>query len=168
MYPDVTLPAFGTQQSACMDVRAYFGTHERMVRVYDASNNQIEQLAFQYASSTEPHRLVLRPGSRALIPTGLILDIPDGYSVRLHIRSSIAVKTGIDLCNSEGIIDSDYFHQLYIAVANNSTTDVVILNGDRIAQLELVKTEKFHHKICDDRPQQRTDRVGGVGSTGRN
>lgn len=167
IYSDVTLPAFGTEQSACMDVRAYFGTHERMVRVHDAQNKQIERLAFQFASNSEPHRLVLQPGDRALVPTGLILDIPVGYSVRTHIRSSMAVKCGISLCNSEGIIDSDYCHQLWIAVTNNSKVDVVILHGDRIAQIELVKNEPFKIVICDAKPEQKTTRIGGIGSTGR-
>lgn len=100
------------------------------------------------------------------IPTGLILDIPVGYSVRVHPRSGLAYKKGVTLLNAEGIIDSDYTDELKIILHNTSNLDFIIHHGDRIAQGELVKSLDYTLEECYTPPQQKTDRVGGFGSTG--
>ena len=100
------------------------------------------------------------------IPTGLILDIPVGYSVRVHPRSGLAYKKGITLLNAEGIIDSDYTDELKIILHNTSNTNFIIHHGDRIAQGELVKSLDYTLEECYTAPTQKTDRVGGFGSTG--
>jgi dUTP pyrophosphatase len=102
----------------------------------------------------------------AAIPTGLILDIPEGYSVRIHGRSGLAYKKGINLLNCEGIIDSDYTDELKVLLYNTSNVDFKINHGDRIAQGELVKSLDYTIEECYTQPQQKTDRVGGFGSTG--
>lgn len=98
--------------------------------------------------------------------TGIILDIPVGYSVRIHPRSGLAYKKGITLLNAEGIIDSDYTNELMILLYNTSNIDFVVHHGDRIAQGELVKNLDYTIEECYTQPQQKTDRVGGFGSTG--
>jgi dUTP pyrophosphatase len=108
----------------------------------------------------------IRPGDRVLVPTGLILDIPEGHSVRLHTRSSISLKKGLIMPNGEGIIDSDYYHQTFVMLYNASADEVLIENGERIAQGELVKTLSYSIEETKDVPEQKTDRVGGFGSTG--
>lgn len=100
------------------------------------------------------------------IPTGLILDIPVGYSVRVHPRSGLAYKKGVTLLNAEGIIDSDYTDELKIILHNTSNLDFIIDHGDRIAQAELVKSLDYTLEECYTAPTQKTDRVGGFGSTG--
>ena len=100
------------------------------------------------------------------IPTGLILDIPVGHSVRVHPRSGLAYKKGITLLNAEGIIDSDYTDELKIILFNTSNLDFIINHGDRIAQGELVKSLDYKIEECYTAPTQKTDRVGGFGSTG--
>ncbi len=100
------------------------------------------------------------------ISTGLILDIPVGYSVRIHPRSGLAYKKGITLLNAEGIIDSDYTDELKILLYNTSNMDFIIQHGDRIAQGELVKNLDYVIEECYNAPVQKTDRVGGFGSTG--
>lgn len=100
------------------------------------------------------------------IPTGLILDIPVGYSVRVHPRSGLAYKKGVTLLNAEGIIDSDYTNELKIILHNTSNLNFIIDHGDRIAQGELVKSLDYTLEECYTPPQQKTDRVGGFGSTG--
>lgn len=100
------------------------------------------------------------------IETGLILDIPVGYSVRIHPRSGLAYKKGITLLNAEGIIDSDYTDELKIILFNTSNLDFIIEHGDRIAQGELVKNLDYKIEECYTAPTQKTDRVGGFGSTG--
>lgn len=102
----------------------------------------------------------------AAIPTGLIFDIPKGYSVRIHPRSGLAYKKGITLTNAEGIIDSDYTDELKILLYNTSNVDFIIQHGDRIAQGELVKNLDYTIEECYNPPVQKTNRIGGFGSTG--
>lgn len=166
MYMDVPDVSFATQQSACADVRAYFGTRERMFKVYDSKNNLMQYMAFQLFTG-DTHHTILNPGDRAMIPTGIILDIPVGYSVRVHPRSGLSLKSGICLSNAQGIIDSDYVEQLYITILNVSDKEVRIDHGDRIAQLELVQHPAYTIEATTQRPQRKTDRVGGFGSTGK-
>ena len=100
------------------------------------------------------------------VPTGLILDIPEGYSVRIHPRSGLAYKKGITLLNAEGIIDSDYTDELKVILYNTTNIEFIIHHGDRIAQGELVKSLDYTIEECYTAPTQKTDRVGGFGSTG--
>ena len=104
---------------------------------------------------------------RVLVPTGLIFDIPAGYSVRLHSRSGLAYKEGLYLTNCEGIIDHDYIEPVFAMMTNISQAPKSINNGDRICQAELV--EKVYHSLLEiqEPPTQKTERDGGFGSTGK-
>ena len=82
---------------------------------------------------------------RVLVPTGLIFDIPKGYSVRLHSRSGLAWKDGLYLTNCEGIIDYDYVEPIFVMMTNISQSPKTINNGVRICQAELV--EKVYHGL---------------------
>jgi dUTP pyrophosphatase len=115
-------------------------------------------------SSTQ--HLLLRPGHRYLIPTNLILDIPEGFSVRIHPRSGLALKQGLTLINCEGVIDSDYVEPIYITLLNLSDSPVEISDGDRVAQAELVRSETYEIEEVNTPPARKTSRVGGFGSTG--
>jgi dUTP pyrophosphatase len=106
------------------------------------------------------------PGDRAMLPTGLIFDIPKGYSVRIHPRSGLSFKQGLVLANMEAVIDSDYVEETFILIANMSEVDYSILEGDRIAQAEMIKKEEYVLWEIFDAPTKKTDRVGGLGSTG--
>jgi dUTP pyrophosphatase len=106
------------------------------------------------------------PGERVLVPTGLVLDIPQGYSVRIHPRSGLSLKQGLTLVNAEGVIDSDYVEELFIPLYNASSISVQLKHGDRIAQGELVRTELYEIVESTTRPERKTDRAGGFGSTG--
>lgn len=165
LYADVETPEFATAGSACFDVPAYFGTKERMFLVYNHENIKQQYLAFQ-PGANEPYQTVLNPGDRALIPTGLIFNIPNGYSVRAHIRSGLALKHGLTMPHGEAVIDSDYVGQYYIALLNRSTRKVTITHGDRIAQLEMVPVLKYQMQL-GAKPEMKTTRDGGFGSTGR-
>lgn len=167
LYIDSPDLIFATEQSACADVRAYFGTHERIFKVYNNRNIEMQYMAFQTFTEDKFHT-ILNPGDRALIPTGIVLDIPKGYSVRVHPRSGLSLKSGIGLCNAQGIIDSDYVEEFYITVINLSEVQVRIDHGDRIAQLELVQHPAYTIDMTPVRPDRKTDRVGGFGSTGKN
>lgn len=102
------------------------------------------------------------------MPTGLIFDIPEGYSVRVHARSGLSLKQGLVLVNQEGVIDSDYYHETYVLLTNISQTHANLMPGDRIAQAEMTKNAEYVLWEIDMPPQQKTDRVGGLGSTGIN
>ena len=106
------------------------------------------------------------PGDRILVPTGLIFDIPTGYSVRIHPRSGLSYKQGLVLANLEAVIDSDYVQETFVLLYNRSEVDHTINNGDRIAQAEMVKREEYILWEIFDAPTQKTDREGGLGSTG--
>ena len=101
-----------------------------------------------------------------LVPTGLVFDIPEGYSVRLHSRSGWAYKYGIILANCEGIIDSDYVEEIMVMLTNISDEVVYIRHGDRTCQGELVKDERVEFDVVEERPVKKTNRDGGFGSTG--
>jgi len=109
--------------------------------------------------------LVLEPGARALVPTGLRLAIPDGYEVQIRPRSGLALKHGITLPNAPGTIDSDYRGVLGVIVMNAGDAPFEIAHGDRIAQMVVAPVSRAGFvevdALCD------TARgAGGFGSTG--
>jgi dUTP pyrophosphatase len=111
----------------------------------------------------------LGPKCRALIPTGMVLDIPAGFSGRIHPRSGNAWKNGVTLINAEGVIDSDYCNELLVPLYNTTNIPFVITHGDRIAQLEITKPYNEISLITytEAKPKnQKTNRKGGFGSTG--
>lgn len=165
MFQDVEAPAISTAGSSCMDVKAYFGTKCRLLKAYNRDNAEIQRLVYR-RTEEEPYHFEILPGERVLIPTGLILQIPTRYSVRLHPRSGLSLKFGLTLVNCEGVIDEDYVEPLYVALTNVSNEPVTIKHGDRVAQMELVKIEEQKIEEVKEQPQRKTDRAGGFGSTG--
>lgn len=109
--------------------------------------------------------ITLKPGERALVPTGLVLDIPEGYEIQVRPRSGLAIKNGIALVNSPGTIDSDYRGELKIIIINLGDKNFEIKKGDRIAQLVLAPVIQAQFIEADE--LSKTDRgAGGFGSTG--
>lgn len=161
MYEDVNTPAFASSGSACFDVHAYINPQAEIVGWLDSA---IKQIPKQFKNNGES--VIIYPNERVLIPTGIIMDIPENHSVRLHARSGLAYKKGLVLANGEGIIDSDYVQEVKCMVHNMSDTNVVINNGDRVCQGELIKSLKYEIVQIDDQPKSKTDRDGGFGSTG--
>lgn len=109
--------------------------------------------------------LVLRPGERALIPTGLSFEIPEGYEIQTRPRSGLAIKKGISLVNSPGTIDADYRGEVKIILINHGEESVEIANHERIAQLILAPVVQAHFEVAEN--LSTTERgAGGFGSTG--
>lgn len=130
------LPAYATAGSAGMDLRA----------------NLLEPL-------------ILKPFERNLIPTGLFIELPNGYEAQIRPRSGMALKQGITCLNSPGTVDSDYRGELKIILINLSNTEQVINHGDRIAQMIIAKTERAELMLVQQlNESQRGD--GGFGHTG--
>ncbi|OIQ45824.1 MAG: deoxyuridine 5'-triphosphate nucleotidohydrolase [Roseobacter sp. MedPE-SW] len=136
--PSLPLPAYETAGAAGADLRA---------NLPDRSS------------------LTLVPGARALVPTGLRLDIPQGYEVQIRPRSGLALKHGITLPNSPGTIDSDYRGPLGVIVMNAGEADFTIKHGDRIAQMVVAPVLQAQFTLV--RALSETERgSGGFGSTG--
>lgn len=109
--------------------------------------------------------LVLKPFERALVPTGLSFSIPDGYEVQLRPRSGLALKQGVGLPNSPGTIDADYRGEVRVLLVNLGSDDVVVRDGDRIAQMVLAPV--YQACFVQDASLDDTERgSGGFGSTG--
>lgn len=156
-HPSIKLPQHQTAQSACFDI-AFQASGKHEVSGYTGMNKPVKRLM----NGT----VTLSPGDRLMIPTGMILDIPKGYSVRVHARSGLSLKQGLVLANAEGVIDSDYVEELFVLLHNISQNSITITDGDRIAQGELVKNVEYDIVETASRPLVRTTRVGGMGSTG--
>jgi len=109
----------------------------------------------------------LNPGDRMLIPTGIFLDIPQGYFVTLRPRSGLALKHGITLLNTPATIDWDYRGELQVIMANLGQESFIINSGDRIAQMILEKWERIDFEEVPVSSLTETGRgSNGFGSTG--
>ena len=132
------MPAYETVNSAGMDLRAYLPDGE----------------------------LVIKPMQRALVPTGLFMEIPVGYEGQVRPRSGLAIKSGITVLNSPGTIDADYRGEVKVILINLSDQDFVINSGDRIAQLVIAKCEQT--EVVEVETLSETERgAGGFGHTGK-
>lgn len=110
--------------------------------------------------------LILQPGERTLVPTGLRLAIPDGYEVQIRPRSGLALKHGITLPNTPGTIDSDYRGPLGVIVMNAGQEPFAINHGDRIAQMIVAPVVQAQFELVESLSDTARG-AGGFGSTGR-
>ena len=130
------LPEYSTSQSAGMDLRAFI---------------------------TEP--VILGVIDRALIPTGLYIEMPEGYEAQVRPRSGLAIKHGITVLNSPGTVDADYRGEICVELVNLSNTPFTVEPGERIAQLVFSKYEKSDFIEVEE--LSKTERgTGGIGHTG--
>ena len=136
---DNNLPAYETASSAGMDLRAYLPEGP----------------------------ITLKPMQRILIPTGLFMEIPEGYEGQVRPRSGLAIKSGITVLNTPGTIDADYRGEVKIILINLSDSDFVINSGDRVAQIVFAKCEQM--EVVNVETLSDTERgAGGFGHTGKN
>ena len=109
--------------------------------------------------------LVLSPGQRALVPTGLAIALPEGFEGQVRPRSGLAFRHGVTVLNAPGTIDADYRGEVKVLLVNLGDAPFVIQNGDRIAQLVVARYERV---VFVEGPLDPTERgAGGFGSTGR-
>ncbi|MCP9611626.1 dUTP diphosphatase [Coprobacter sp. LH1063] len=130
------LPAYGTANAAGMDIRA---------NLDDA--------------------VVLKPMQRILIPTGLFIELPEGYEAQIRPRSGLALKKGIAVLNSPGTIDADYRGEIGIILMNLSDEDFVINDGERICQMVVKEYVKVEWEQVPTLEQSERG-TGGFGHTG--
>ncbi len=130
------LPAYATQQSAGLDLRANL----------DES-------------------IVLRPMERRLVPTGLRIALPEGYEAQVRPRSGLALKHGITVLNTPGTIDADYRGEVMVLLINFSQEDFIINDGERIAQLVVARYEQADFLTVEELDETERG-AGGYGHTG--
>jgi len=161
LFPEAHMPIYGTEWSACFDLKASIRPTDTLT-VYGQSNEKRK-------SVIDPNNgkgCVLYSGERVLVPTGLVFDLTEDQSLRIHPRSGLAWKSGITVANCEGVVDADYVQQTYVMLQNISDQPFMIRDGDRIAQAEIVKNNRVWFIETTIEPKEKTDRTGGLGSTG--
>ena len=131
------LPKYETSLSAGMDLRAYLPDGP----------------------------VTLKPLERALVPTGLFMELPAGYEARVRPRSGLALKKGITVLNTPGTIDADYRGEICVILINLSNDPFVVNDGDRIAQMVIARHEQAD--VIEVEALSATQRgTGGFGHTG--
>lgn len=116
------------------------------------------------ANIVEP--VELEPLERAMVPTGLYIELPDGYEAQVRPRSGLAAKFGITVANAPGTIDADYRGEIKVILINLSKEKFVINPGERVAQMVIAKYEKVEWQEVDQLSDSERGE-GGFGSTGR-
>jgi dUTP pyrophosphatase len=157
-----TTPQYQTEGSAGFDLHVALGEGDK-VKMWNTHNKKLEIPVRNVRGEIQ---VQVPTGFRALIPTKLIFDIPNGHYVEIVPRSSVGIKQGMAMPNSVGVIDSDYVEEVYLAVYNVSDTPATINHGDRISQGILKKYERASLGELKKAPTQKTSRDGGIGSTG--
>lgn len=111
-------------------------------------------------------RITLSPLERAMVPTGLFVELPEGYEMQIRPRSGLAAKHGITVLNSPGTIDADYRGEIKVILVNLSNTPFTIEPGERIAQMIVARYEQVEWQAVESLSE--TERgAGGFGSTGK-
>ena len=131
------LPAYQTGSSAGMDLHAFLETP-----------------------------MVLNPGERKLVPTGLFIELPDGFEAQIRPRSGLALKHGITVLNSPGTIDADYRGEIKVLLINHGSEPFEIHNADRIAQMIVASHETVKWEVGTDLSETARGE-GGYGSSGK-
>ncbi len=108
---------------------------------------------------------VLKPGARALVPTGFSLEIPEGHEAQVRPRSGLAVKHGVTVLNAPGTIDSDYRGEIKVPLINHGETEFHIARGDRIAQMVIAPVVRAR-LVETDTLADSARGAGGFGSSG--
>ena len=162
LFSGVKDPKRATEGSACFDLYSFLPDNSA-VSVYISHFDELEIKN----RLVQNERVQVNPKERVLIPTGLVFDIPSGYSMRLYPRSGLALKQGLTLANNVGIIDSDYVEPVFAMMTNISGTTQYVKHSERICQGELFKDVKCILDEIDEKPDRKTDRDGGFGSTGK-
>lgn len=133
-----SLPAYATSGSSGMDLKAWISED-----------------------------IVLKPLERVLVPTGLFIELPEGYEAQIRPRSGLAIKQGLTCLNTPGTIDADYRGEIKVILINLSNETQTIHNGDRVAQMVIQKVEMIDW-VAVEELNETVRAAGGFGHTGKN
>ncbi len=141
------------------------------IKIINRSSNALPEYATAGSSGMDiraslDEAKLFQPMERALIPTGLFIELPEGYEAQIRPRSGLAIKQGITCLNTPGTIDADYRGEIKIILINLSAGEQVIQPGDRIAQMIIQKVEKAAWKQTEE-ITVTTRNAGGFGHTGK-
>lgn len=141
------------------------------IKIVNTSNHSLPEYATPYsagmdlrANIAEP--VLLKPLERALIPTGIYIQLPEGYEAQIRPRSGLAYKHGISIVNSPGTIDADYRGEIGVILVNLSSEDFVVNDGERICQMVIAKHERVSWVSVDNLDESERGE-GGFGHTGK-
>ena len=146
------------------------------LKIYKKSNRETIKLPqYQTTGSSgldlvanleqDTEQLTIKPNKWEIIPTGITIELPDGFEAQIRPRSGLAYKYGVTVLNSPGTIDSDYRGEIKIILINHGHEDFIVKNGDRIAQMIISKYEQVELEEIEFLTEtSRND--GGFGSTG--
>lgn len=159
------LPKYETPQAAGLDLRADFSRVESISDIKIYGPGQI----IPANSANAVKMIVIEPGSRVCIPTGLYIALPEGYETQVRPRSGLALKEGITVLNTPGTIDADYRGNIGVILINQGLKTVYIEDGERIGQLVLNKVEQIGwEEVFSKDDLGSTERgEGGFSSTGK-
>jgi len=158
-------PVRKTKGSACFDIAVSL-RKDFNLKFWSGRKKNPEQYSLIIGEKEVAEGLRLYPDITYLIPTGVVFDIPEKYHVQIHLRSSTGLKKHLCIPSHIGIIDSDYVEEVHIPLHILSDAWVTVKNGDFLAQAMLVKNVEEELKRVNEKPKQKTSRVGGFGSTG--
>ena len=141
------------------------------VKILNKSAFELPQYATTHSAGMDlkaniSESITIEPLKRVLVPTGLYIELPEGYEAQIRPRSGLAVKHGIGLINSPGTIDTDYRGEIKIILVNLSDQPFVLIPGERIAQMVVAKFERVDWVIADKLGESERGE-GGFGSTGK-
>ena len=143
----------------------------KAVKIINTSNNTLPEYATTGSSGMDlraflDQPIILEPMQRALVPTGLFIELSDNLEAQVRPRSGLALKQGLTCLNSPGTVDADYRGEIKVILINLSVEPQTIHSGDRIAQIVVQQVEKISWQLVEQ--IDSTERgVGGFGSTGK-
>lgn len=141
------------------------------VKIVSTSKHPLPEYATPYsagmdlrANISEP--ILLKPLERHLVPTGIYIELPEGYEAQIRPRSGLAIKHGISLVNAPGTIDADYRGEIRVILVNLSNEDFVINDGERICQMVVARHEHIEWEQVNEL-SETVRGAGGFGHTGK-
>lgn len=140
------------------------------IKIINKSNNKLPEYETENSAGMDlrafvNEEVIIKPGERKIIGTGLHIELPPGYEAQIRPRSGLALKKGITVLNSPGTIDADYRGEIGVILINQSNQDVSIRPGERICQMVINRYEKAQWKLMDKLGETLRG-SGGFGHTG--
>ena len=140
------------------------------IKIVNQSPFELPQYATPFSAGMDlraniTESIMLAPLQRALVPTGIFIEIPEGYEAQIRPRSGLAAKHGISIVNSPGTIDADYRGEIKVILVNLSDKEFELQSGERIAQMVIAKHEKAEWVLVSNLTDSERG-AGGFGSTG--